>query len=109
MVVQYPHFLFTRNVSSVKDSNGNWVQSQDEPVLISICREESNQKGKVINGLDGKSIIYNSIVYLPLDCQEIQVGTEIYICEENTINSKIRVKLPVIKFANGQMNKRIWL
>lgn len=109
MVVQYPHFLFTRNVSSVQDANGNWIQSIDEPVMISVCRDEPNNKANVINGSDGKSFIYSSIIYLPLSSPDFEVGTEITICDENSISSNVRVKMPVVQFLKGQMNKRIWV
>lgn len=109
MVVQYPHFLFTQNISSIQDENGNWIQSIDEPTMISICRDEPNSKGSVINGVDGKSFVYSSIIYLPLSSPDFEVGTEITICKENSIISNIRIKMPIVQFSKGQMNKRIWV
>ena len=109
MVVQYPHFLFTQEVSSIQDTNGNWIQSIDNPIMILVCRNETNGKGNTINGIDGKAFIYSSIIYLPLSSPDFEVGTEISIYEQNSTDSNLILKMPIVQFSKGQLNKRIWV
>ena len=62
-IKQYPHYLFVRIVSeSVQDSDGNWTTPSDSWLLHSICREETNGKGSMINGADGKAIVFSSTI-----------------------------------------------
>jgi hypothetical protein len=109
MVKQYPHFLFVKIVNaSVQD--GNWSESSESFGLHSVCREETNGKGSMINGADGKALVFSSNVYLPRGTVRIPEGTEVLITETNDSENGVkRIQGSVLKFESGQLNARIWI
>lgn len=111
MVKQYPHFLFVfvSGGDSYQDSNGNWVENPGEWILHSACREETNGKGQQINGVDGKAIIYSSIVYIPKSAGSIVEGTEILVSTINDYTGPKRVQGTCLKFSSGQLSTRLWV
>lgn len=109
MINQYPHYLFVHVVgASTQDEDGNWTNPTDSWRLHSMCREETNGKGEVINGADGRSVVYSSVIYMPKSAVEIQDGTEIVVSQFNDAEDGVRIKARVIKCDTGQLNKRIW-
>lgn len=110
MIAQYPHYLYVHVVgTSVQDASGNWTTPSESWKLHSMCREETNGKGSVINDADGRSVVYSSVIYLPKSAAEIVAGTEIVVSQFNDYDDGVRIKAMVIKFENGQLNKRIWV
>jgi len=109
-MVQYPHFLFVHVVSeSVRDSEGNWTTPTSSWVLHSICREETNGKGTVIMGTDGKAIVFSSIVFMPRTAAKIPENTEVIVSDVKSESEQIRIKGPVLKFNPGQLHCRLWI
>lgn len=106
---QYPHFLYVHQVSeATQDENGNWTDVTDSWVLHSVCREVTNGRGTMINGSDGKAIIFSSVVQLPSTCESIKEGTEIRACNTENVDD-IRVSGKVLKFDIGQYHRRLWV
>jgi hypothetical protein len=114
---QYPHFLFVHILTaSEQDGAGNWSDPIDNWVLHSICREETNGKGSVVNGFDGKSTVFSSTVFLPRTAEKISEGSEIMICESDEVNvytsapiGVCRVKGQVLNFSKGQLHSKLWI
>lgn len=110
MIKQYPHFLFVHVVSeATQDGDGNWTTATDSWVLHSICREETNGKGSVINGTDGKAIVFSSTVFMPYSWSKISENTEVLVSETNNPEGTVRIKGQVLKFDTGQLHRRLWL
>lgn len=109
-VKQYPYYLFKRTVTpSSQDGEGNWSTPTDSWVLHSICREETNGKGSLIRGDDGRAIVFGSTVYMPKSAAKIDEGTEILVSETNSENGVCRIRGQVLKFDVGQLNCRLWV
>lgn len=107
---QYPHFLFVRQVGeAVQDDEGNWSTPAENWMMHSICREETNGKGTVINGSDGKAIVFSSAVYMPRTATRISEGVEVRIMDANDSDSSCRIKGVLLKFEVGQLNCRLWV
>lgn len=110
MITQYPHFLFVKSVTeSVKDENGNWSDASEQWVLHSMCREQSNGKGRMINGADGKAILFASVVHMPLETVKIIEGTEIKVGNSEDPEAIGRITGQVLKFDVGQLHCRLWV
>ena len=106
---QYPHFLFVKQVSeSTQDASGNWSNAYESWVLHSVCREQSNGKGSVINGQDGKTIVFSSLVHLPLSAEKIKENTEVLVSETDDLGT-VRIKGQALKYDVGQLHHRLWL
>jgi hypothetical protein len=107
---QYPHFLFVKTVTEAsQDADGNWSTATESWVLHSICREQSNGKGSVINGQDGKAIVFAAVVHLPLSSERIKENAEVLISETSSPDGFVRIKGQVLKYDVGQLHERLWL
>lgn len=106
---QYPHFLFTKQVTeSSQDADGNWSTPTESWVFHSICRDQTNGKGAVINGQNGTSILFASLVHLPLNSPNLSENIEVIVSESNPMD-KIRIQNNILKYDVGQLHDRIWL
>jgi len=107
---QYPHFLFVKQVSeSVQDANGNWSKPTENWVFHAICREQTNGKGSLVSGQDGKAIVFSSVVHLPLNTQRVIEGSEVLVSELNDYNGPVRIQKQVLKYDLGQLHSRLWV
>lgn len=107
---QYPHFLFVKVVTeSVEDDDGNWSASSENWAIHSICREQSNGKGNVVNGQDGKAIVFSALVHLPLGTNRLAEGTEVLVSEKSLSSGIVRIKGQILKFDAGQLHNRLWV
>lgn len=110
MIKQYPHFLFVKAVTeSTQDGSGNWSSATESWVLHSFCREQSNGKGNVVNGQDGKAIVFASLIHLPSTAVRLKEGTEVLVSESSNPEGIIRIEKQVLKFDLGQLHNRLWL
>jgi hypothetical protein len=110
MIAQYPHYLFVHVVgASVQDADGNWTTTNDSYQFLSMCREETNGKGSVINGSDGRSVVYSSVIYIPRSGSSVAEGAEVVVTQFNDPEDGVRLRGRVLKFDVGQMNKRLWV
>lgn len=106
---QYPHFLFVKQVTeSTQDGSGNWSNASESWVLHSVCREQTNGKGNVVNGQDGKAIIFNSLIHLPLASGLISEGSEVLVSNTENVSGS-RIQKQVLKYDVGQLHDRLWL
>jgi hypothetical protein len=105
-VSQYPHRLIAMQYESeaVQDENGDWVP-QNSSLIDQACRAEPNSKGGFIPVADGKSYLFEWVVYLPLPVTELKLGTKVTI----EWNGQEFGKGTVQRFSRGQLNARIWL
>lgn len=108
---QYPHYLFAYTLGpSTQNDDGSWTVGASSWVLVSVCREEPNGAGKLVNLDDGKAVVYNSKVFMPKSASKIAAGTKIIVSETNSIEGFRRVnELPVIRPDDGQLHKRLWV
>lgn len=110
-VKQYPHFLFVHQVleSAQDPETGDWWTPEDQWVMHSVCREETNGAGRQINGLDGEAIVFSSTVYMPKTAAKIQEGAEVLVSETDSETGVCRVKGTVLKHDISQLHARLWL
>lgn len=111
MIKQYPHFLFVlHQADSVQDEDtGEWIAVAPAWQFHSVCREEPNGKGSVVNGTDGKAIVFASTVFMPISAARIKESTEVLVSESNDVAGISRIKGTVLKFDQGQLNRRLWV
>lgn len=111
MVTQYPHFLFklTSGSDAVQDADGNWVSPNPTWEFHSACREETNGKGSVIQGEDGKAIVFSSLVLFPKGAAKVQEGTAVRVVNSEDPASELRIERPVLKCDISQLHGRLWL
>lgn len=106
---QYPHFLYVKQVTeSSQDADGNWSTPSESWVFHSVCREQTNGKGTVVNGQDGKAIVFSAVIHLPLESSFISAGTEVIVCNTNN-ETDIRIEKQALKYDAGQLHHRLWL
>lgn len=107
---QYPHLLFsdTAPSESTQDGDGNYSAQTLVSSLISVCREETDGRGRQVLGSDGKQHVFTSVIYLPKGAPVISEGTVIYVKNSSTDTTN-RIKGPVLKFDPGQLHSRIWV
>lgn len=110
-IKQYPHYLFVSVTSQSQQdpTTGDWTEGGQAWQLYSVCREETNGKGQMINGTDGKAITFSSAMYMPKGTPRIQEGTTIRVTEVNDKDGQKRVEGSVLKFDNGQLSTRLWV
>lgn len=108
-VTQYPHFLFVKEVQeSVKDANGDWIQGGDEWVFHSVCREETNGKGSMIQLTDGRMITFASLIQCPKGTKAVKEGAMVMVCN-NKDRSAVRISSKCMKSSVDQLHTRIWV
>jgi len=107
----YPHYLHIRQKNIVQNPlTGEFTQNSSSLQFVSECREQVNGAGKVINGADGDTITYSSVIHLPLDCPTIQVGADIEVYNDfTTSQSQLRIKGKVLRFSRDLMHCRLWV
>ena len=106
---QYPHFLFVKVVTeSTQDDSGNWSTASENWVLHSVCREQTNGKGSLVNSQDGKAIVFTSLIHLPLASGFISEGSEVLVSNTESENN-VRIQKQVLKYDSGQLHDRLWL
>jgi len=105
----YPHYLYIEDSILYKnETTGEFETTENGSVLYSVCREQVNSPGKVINGADGDSIVFSSVIHLPLGTRQIKEGTEITVySDENKVFKRIEGK--VLRFSADSQHCRIWV
>lgn len=107
---QYPHLLYTKAVAtdSTQDGDGNYNEQTPADTLISECREETDGRGREIQGPDGEHHVYSSIIYLPKGAPVVSEGTTVFV-KNSATDTTYRIQGPVLKFDTGQLHSRIWV
>ena len=104
----YPHYLYiVDSVSGIDEDTGEAYSSEDE-VFYSSCKEQVNGSGKLINGADGATISYSSVIHLPLITEPIKVGAEVLVYSDEN-KSHLRIKGRVLRFSVDTMHCRLWV
>ena len=111
MIKQYPHFLFVKISSdSIQDPvTGDWSAASESWVLHSLCREQTNGKGSVVNGADGKGIVFSALIHLPLSAVRIKENTEVLVSETDNLVGTARIEGRALKYDVGQLHCRLWV
>jgi hypothetical protein len=107
---QYPHYLFAivAGGESVQDENGNWSDSESTPTLLSVCREETNNRGTELQVAGGTFHVFASLIQLPKNATKVEVGTSIFV-SDNADGTGVRIQGVVLKFDDGQLHSRLWI
>lgn len=111
VIEQHPHRVIISVPQDVEqDENGDWIETEpsNEPNIDVKGRfvVNGNRSSQFIVGVDGKSIAFFGIVYMPPIEVNIVVGASILVQDENgTIIAKGNIK----QRHNGQINTRVWL
>ncbi|MGE5498467.1 MAG: DUF6093 family protein [Syntrophothermus sp.] len=109
---QYGHFLFKQVQSgdSVQDPDtGEWTPAPPAWVFHSVCREETNGRGNIIQGADGEALVFSSLVLLPKGTARIPEGTLIRVTEVKDPEGQKRIQGAVLKCDIGNLHGRIWV
>ncbi|WP_131535461.1 hypothetical protein [Pedobacter nototheniae] len=106
--VQYPHQLKVtyQEGESVKDSNGNWVNSSIPVEIENIrCRIQPNSKGTVITGVDGNKIVFDAIIYVEGRLETIPYEAKVEVFE----NDELILNTTLLRFSRDSFHSRIWV
>lgn len=87
MLFKRSHTLKYKNVVSTdayKDENGDWVPGTTTETVIELeCRSEPNGEGKIIPSQNGQSTVFNRVVFLNGNIEDIPFGKEVEIFNNN--------------------------
>jgi len=90
---QYPHVL------QVKNSQGQWED-------FSICRDQPNDKGAVIQVGEGTFYQFRSIVFMAVGVENLLTGQDVRVID---INGKTRLDTEVRRFSSDNLHCRLWV
>ena len=109
-MVQYPHILRfnqnNQNQEHFRDDNGFIIVPPEVNELVEIpCRLEVNDKGRVVKGVDGESVEFGFVVYMPLEYPDVAFGESIEVYNHGSLIGKGEVKL----FSREFFHCRLWV
>lgn len=103
------HYLFVRDILVSKDDEtGETVEVDNGLKFIGKCREQVNGSGRLIAGVDGSMITFNSVIHLEKNVSPIEVDKEIVISNDSE-GKDIRIKGIVLRFTQGLLHNRLWV
>lgn len=112
MSTQYPHKLqYIASNESIKDANGNWVTPSSSGTwsaassLSNDCREEPENSGNSKVIVDGKEVIYTSMVYARKEVIDLKRGDKVRIMH----NGSVKLESTVKRFSREKFHCLIWL
>ncbi len=107
MVKQYPYKIFYKNLSNPSSQNGDgdFVHVGATWVDAGKCRDEANTGKSMINLLDGKAYIFDSIILMPPKGVSLIHGMEIEVREGN----QIRLTGKIQRFSRDKFHSRAWV
>lgn len=123
-LTQYPHFLYVQQWEDAKTlANGDLMPGVVEWKLWSVCREETNGKGTLINTADKRAYKFSSLIQLPTDCGRVEDGTMVIAADEELNTDRlteakieqlkrqgvIRIMGESAKFDKGRLHCRLWV
>jgi hypothetical protein len=104
MVSQYPHrCTVLSNENATQGTDGNWTPGASSDPTEKECRWEASKPNAFIDGVDGKRISVQGVVYMPKT--EMNIGDSVEVKD----GSRVIVKDTIKQVSIGQMNTRIWL
>ena len=109
MVNQYPHYLFAVKTSeSEQGEDGYWSDGESSIELLSMCREETDDRGSEVQTADGTYRKFSSLIQMPKGRLTIKEGTRVFVAEDAD-GDFVRVWGVVLKFDKGQLHSRLWV
>ncbi len=97
MLFKRNHRLKYKKVVSTgayQDENNDWQPGTTTETIIELeCRSEPNGNGKFIKSQNGQDLVFNRVVYLDYEIEDIPFDTEVEIFNDNVSLVKETVKL----------------
>lgn len=85
-------------------ATGDYIAGESIELPVGECRAEINGGGKTIS-VDGEAFAFHYIIYLPINCPTIPVGSMVRVT-----NGDVEIlSAMVIRISQGQMNTRLWV
>ena len=106
-IIQYPYTLkLFKSAESVYDeATGEFVNSGDEWVNHSKCRDEAGNGNKITTP-DGEVYSYGTLIQLPKGTDGIKSGDKIQVVDDS---GNVRFSGSVVRFSKDQLHSRIWV
>jgi len=123
---QYYQFLYAlTDTAATQDANGDWSDTDGTWALVTVCREETNGKGSVIQTVDGQSLVFGSLIQIPKGTAKINEGTRVVVTKttlqtpanlndadfvrNQKITGVIIAEGSVLKCDCGKLHNRVWI
>jgi hypothetical protein len=90
--------------SVYNETTGEWVTG-DIDVIETQCRPEPSITKGVVGSEDGKTVDYSYTIYMPVQENDIKIGSEVVVSFKEKTILTARVK----SFLNGQLHARLWV
>ncbi|WP_300701315.1 hypothetical protein [Bacteroides sp.] len=107
MIPQFrPHRLQYQVLSEgYEDENGDYHSGEFRFEGDIPCRFEPNGKATTIAFEDGKTYVYQYVVYLDQNCREFKIGDIIRLLSNRSTIAEKQVQ----GFHRGQLNAKLWV
>lgn len=105
MIKQYPYRLWIQTQPDSEFVNGAFTETETVWENVSVCRDEANQRGQVIQLTDSSTLKYDVLIQLPTSCPTIAEGTPIQVRDGDTV----RVNATAKRFSRDQLHCRLWV
>lgn len=109
MLFKRSHTLKYKKVVAVdayKDENGDWVPGTPTEAFIELeCGSEPNGNGRPIISQNGQDIVFNRLVFLDYEIEDIPFAKEVEIFNDGVLLAKETVKL----FERDGKGCRLWV
>lgn len=107
MIPQFrPHILqYQVTVGEYEDEIGDYHPGDSHFEGDIPCRFEPNGKANTIAFEDGKTYVYQYVVYLNQNCREFEYGDIIRLLRDGVVVEEKQVQ----GFHRGQLNARLWV
>jgi hypothetical protein len=123
---QYPQYLYAlrTNEATQNPTTGSWETIPAIWELKGICREETNGKGHTIVTSGGETLVFSSLIQIPVGTPRINEGTEIAVTriellpdellnhglvEQRKIDGTIVAVGKCMKYDFGRLHCRLWI
>lgn len=88
------------------DTNGNVEVHLPGTTVVSDCRAEGNPLGRFVRVNDGDQYVYSALIYLPIQVEDIPVGSIITVVDNDT-NTVCAGNVRAVQ--RQQKGVRLWL
>nr|DAQ59857.1 MAG TPA: hypothetical protein [Caudoviricetes sp.] len=101
-----PHILqYQVTTGAYEDNNGDYHPGESHFEGDIPCRYEPNGKANTIAFEDGKTYVYQYVLYLNQDCRDFKCGNIVRLLNNGVIIAEKQVQ----GFHRGQLNAKLWL
>lgn len=107
MIELRPHNLKYKIINAgYEDNEGNYHKGESSFSEDLIpCRYEANGKASAVAFEDGRTLVYEYMVYLNKNCREFSLGETIQLFNKGQLIAEKKVK----GFHRGQLNAKLWV